>query len=241
MKHLFFLLLFSSVLLQAQMPSLVSVPIAIESPDLRDGVFDVTIRWYDDAIQGLLHGTERTTISIVQGRSTVVLGSVSPLPQVLLELCRAWISIQFDGYAEPSERYIIHPTAFAQVAGFALVAASIDPRATGIVTSINELAGAVELTSGSGISIDRSGNALVINQIDSIEDGIVRGDGINWVYRIRLSNAQLNGLPMTCSIESDTDFMHATSAYDPATRTYLLSSSAILTSTESIRWHIGHR
>ncbi|MFN4984770.1 MAG: hypothetical protein ACK5GI_01325 [Ignavibacteria bacterium] len=241
MKHILFVLLSSSALLQAQMPSVVSVPIAIDSPDLRDGDFDVTIRWYDDALQGMLYGAERTTISITQGRSTIVLGNASPLPQALLESGRAWITVQFTGYAEPNERYVINPAAFSQVAGFAMVAASIDPRATGIVTSLNELAGAIELASGSGISIERSGNTLVINQRDNVEEGIVRGDGINWTYRVQLSNPKMNGMPLTCGIESDTDIAYVSAQYDPATQTYLLMSSAILTTSEIIRWHVGHR
>lgn len=241
MKHICIFFLFSSALLRAQMPSIISVPIAIESPDLRDGAFDVTIRWYDDATQGIHHGTEQTTIFITRGQCTVGLGSASPLPQALLELGRAWISIQFNGYAEPSERYVINPTAFSQVSGFAMVAASLDPRATGLVTSLNELAGAVELASGSGILIERSGNTLVINQVDSTEHGVVRGDGINWIYGVRLNNPLLNGLTMSCRIDSDSEYIPIRSRYDPATQTYLLYASAILTSNEIIRWQIGHR
>lgn len=224
-----------------QIPALVTMPLAIESPELRDGDHQVTVRWYDDAVSGLLHSTERTSITIQNGRSSVTLGSSSPLPIGLLQGGNAWISVQFDGASEPALRYQIQPTALAQTAAFALVAASLDPRATGLVTSINEVAGAVELAGGEGISIARSGQRFVVSHATAEERGKISGNGSAWQFIVNLQDTSLLGSDIICSVESQHGLVLTTSSFDAPSRSYVITTSVILQPDETLRWHVGHR
>lgn len=241
MRTFIILLALASVAAQAQVPKIVSIPLAIESPDLREGAFEVTIRWYDDAALGSLHGVETTSIVINHGHTTIVLGNASPLPADLLERGRAWISVQFSGYAEPELRYPVYPHAFSQTAAYALVAASLDPRATGLVTSINELAGAVELVGGRGVTITRAGRTIAIESGSHTEQGVINGDGITSEFTVRLSDTTLLGEVLTSSVSGSPDLIVTSSEFDPINRFYRIITSAILTPRETLRWHVGHR
>lgn len=224
-----------------QIPALVTMPLAIESPDLRDGEHDVTARWYNDAVRGTLYGTERTTITIQDGRTNITLGNASPLPIGLLQSGAAWISVQFDGATEPSLRYQVLPTALAQTAAFALVAASLDPRATGLVSSINEVAGAIELAGGSGISIARTGQRFVVSHIPAGEQGTISGDGTAWQFIVNIQDTSLLGNELICSVESRHGLVLVSSFYNTQLRAYIITTSAILQQDETLRWRIGHR
>jgi hypothetical protein len=224
-----------------QIPALVTLPLAIESPDLRDGEHQVTARWYNDAVSGTLYGTERTTITILNGRSSITLGSSSPLPVDLLQSGYAWISVQFDGAAEPTLRYQVLPTALAQTAAFALVAASLDPRATGLVSSINETAGALELAGGDGITITHSGQRFIVSRASTLEQGRISGNGKAWQFTVSVQDTSLLGSELVCRVESQSGLVLATSFYDPQSKVHVITTSAILQPDETLRWHIGCR
>lgn len=234
------LLLIATASAAAQITELVAVTIAIESPDARDGVYPVTARWYNEASAGLPQGTERTTLTISNGQATVVLGSASPLPTLLLERGQAWISVQFDGAAEPTNRHHVVPHAFAHTAGFAHMAASLDPRATGIVTSINEIAGPVEITARKGISISRNGHQLILEHRSAFEQGVLFGDGTRWEYSITPQDSMLLGQIMHCEIDSKRDHILVHCRYDQQRNCYIAQTSALLQPDESLRWYIGH-
>lgn len=235
------ILLVATATAASQISELVAIPLAIESPDARDGVYPVTTRWYDDAFVGAPQAIERTTLAITNGQGTIVLGSGSPLPVSLLERGRAWISVQFDGATEPTLRHHVVPHAFSHTAGFALMAASLDPRATGLVTSINEIAGPVEIAAGIGISISRNGHQLVLEQRSTFEQGIVPGDGTRWEFVITPQDTTLLGHVMHCEVDSKRDHILVNCRYDQQRNCYIAQTSALLQSDESLRWHIGHR
>lgn len=234
-------LLIAAASAAAQISELVAVPLAIESPDARDGTYTVVARWYDDVTSGVLHATEQTTVTITNGQSTIVLGSSSPLPAALLERGQAWISVQFDGVAEPTLRHHVVPQAFAHTAGFAHMAASLDPRATGIVTSINEIAGPVEITARNGISIQRNGQQLIIEHRSPFEQGVLFGDGTSWEYAITPQDSTLLGQIMHCEVHSRRDQILVQCRYDQQRNCYIAQTSALLQPDESLRWHIGRR
>lgn len=236
---LFFLL--AGATASAQLPQLLSVRLAIESPDMRDGLHDVTVRWYDDQAVGTLQGIERATINIQYGETIVVLGNASPLPTNLLERGKAWISIQFEGADEPTYRYPVLPQAFSHTAGFALVAASLDPRATGLVTSINELAGAVEIVGTNGVIVARNGQQIVVGQVSTHERGSIAGDGRRWEFTIQPQDSTLLGCDLNCFVDSGQTAIPASCSYDPKTRSYIVRTAAILQSDEYLRWHICRR
>lgn len=235
------ILLIATASAEAQIPETVAIPLAIESPDARDGSYTVVARWYDDVTSGVLHATEQTTVTITNGQSTIVLGNSSPLPAVLLERGQAWISVQFDGQAEPTLRHHVVPQAFAHTAGFAHMAASLDPRATGIVTSINEVGGAVEIAAGSGISINRNGQQLILEHRSVFEQGVLVGNGSQWEFFIVPQDSQLLGKIMHCEVDSKRDHILVHCRYDQQRNCYIAQTSALLQPDESLRWRICHR
>lgn len=240
MKLFTILLCLAAYTAQAQMPQIIAIPLQIESPDLRDGLYDVTVRWYDQAIGGLQFGTEMLAINIKSGVSTITLGNASPLPRALLETGSAWISIQFVGVQEPTFRYHVTPQAFAQTAAFALVAASLDPRATGLVTSINEMAGALELRGTRGIRVQRDGRTLTImsNQIDTA--GEFHGDGKSYEFSLPINDSGIATSQLECTVFSRESLIHASAWFDSTSATYRIRTSAILMPGETLRWKLFH-
>jgi hypothetical protein len=236
---LFFIASCSAAL--GQIPALVTMPLAIESPDLRDGEHLVTVRWYNDAVNGSVYGTEGTSITIQNGHSSITLGNAAPLPIGLLQSGNAWISVQFDGASEPALRYQVLPSALAHTASFALVAASLDPRATGLVTSINETAGAIELAGGRGISIERSGQRFEVSRTAAEEKGMFPGNGTAWQFIVKVKDTSLLDSEIICSVESPHGLVLVSSSYDAASKAYVITTSAVLQPDETLRWHIGHR
>lgn len=235
------ILLCSAAATHSQIPAVVTLRVAVEAPDLREGAHTVTIRWYDDARAGSMHASEQTTITIISSHATLTLGTSSPLPKDLIERGESWISVQFESAPEPAYRYHITPVAYAQTAGFAHVAASLDPRATGLVTSINEVAGAVELHGHDGITISRQGNGLHLRQSNPREQGIINADGLSAEYLIVPNDTTLLGAHMHCRVVSTEEFIPIDFYYDATAKGYRLRPAAILRTTESIEWQISHR
>lgn len=223
----------------AQVATSIAVPLAIEAPDLRDGVHAVTVRWYDVAVGGTCAETELTSIEIQSSRATLVLGLTSPLPTLVLEGGHAWLSITFQGMPEPKQRYELLPGAFAQTSSYAYVAASLDPRATGIVTSINEIAGAIELIGTNGITVTRNGHQLIVSSQAISESGVFRGDGSSWEFIIRPAGVIPAPAAIRCAVESTHDAISTTWRFDPASGSYIVSTSAILQPDETLHWNIN--
>lgn len=241
MKLTFLLPLITVCAVQAQIPQLVAIPVAIESPDMRDGLYDVTVRWYTQSVGGSQLAIEPVAIYIRNGSSTITLGNAGPLPFPLLERGNAWISVQFKGAEEPADRYQVTPQAFAHTSGFALVAASLDPRATGLVTSINEIAGALELRGSNGIQIEREGQSITITTKNMESAGEFQGDGMTTEFTLQLPDSIGRQPHLFCSVESQEELIQASAWFDSTNRSYRIRTSAVLVSGEKIRWQLFHR
>lgn len=236
--HLITFILCSAVA-AAQFSTSIAVPLAIDAPDMRDGLRAVTVRWYAASAGGPIVEAEETAIDIQSGRTTLLLGLNSPLPTSLLERGHAWISVTFQGLQEPTQRYELLPNAFAQTSAYAQVAASLDPRATGLVTSINEVAGAVELIGENGLSVSRRGRQLVLAGNSISESGTIAGNGFSWEYSIRPATTTNVPLPLTCEVVSPYDSIYTTWRFDPPSGSYIITTSAVLLPDETIYWRIN--
>lgn len=236
--HLITLILCTTVA-AAQLATSIAVPLAIDAPDMRDGVRAVTVRWYESAVGGQSTETETTSLDIQSGRATLVLGMNSPLPKTLLEGGHAWISVTFQGLQEPTQRYELLPNAFAQTSAYAHVAAALDPRATGLVTSINEVAGAVELVGENGLTVTRRGRQLIVTGNAQSESGSIVGNGTEWQFTIRPAFSTATPLLMTCAVESPYDSIATTWRFDAPSGTYIISTSAVLQPDETLHWRIS--
>lgn len=225
--------------LTAQLPRSMSVPIVFGSPLPDDGLHTVLVRWYADAAGGLPLWQESLTAMISSGRCDLILGSVTPLPDTLLRSVPTYLGYRLDNEPERMPRMMIVPVASALTAAYAEVAARLDPRASGLVTSINELAGPVSIIGTGGVSIQRQGAALMISSaVVPIESGSIRGDGRSSIYRVRPTTPLQPSQHVTFEVRSPTTHLLGQVRIDDNTNELVFSVSAPLLSDEEIHWSI---
>jgi hypothetical protein len=225
--------------LAAQLPRSMSVPIVFGSPLPDDGLHTVLVRWYADASGGLPLWQESLTSQIISGRCDLILGSVTPLPDTLLRSSPTYLGYSIDNEPERLPRVMILPVASALTAAYAEVAARLDPRASGLVTSINELAGPVSIIGTGGVSIQRQGAALMISSSTvAIESGRIRGDGRSSTYRVRPTSTLQSSQHVTFHVHSPTTHLLGQVRIDYNSNELVFSVSAPLLSEEEIYWSI---
>ncbi len=225
--------------LTAQLPRSMSVPVVFGSPLPDDGLHTVLVRWYADAAGGLPLWQESLTTQIISGRCDLILGSTTPLPDTLLRSTPTYLGYSLDNEPERLPRTMIVPVASALTAAYAEVAARLDPRASGLVTSINELAGPVSIIGTGGVSIRRQGSALMITSATvAIESGSIRGDGRSSTYRVRPTTTLQSSRNVTFDVHSPTTHLLGQVRIDHDTNELVFSVSAPLLSDEEIHWSI---
>jgi hypothetical protein len=105
----------------------------------------------------------------VKGLFNVIIGSVSPIPGSLAFDRAYYLGVSVDGGSELVPRTAISATPYALYASVAGVANSLSPSVTGVVTSVNEKAGAITLEGGGGTTITNAGNVITISSSGSSE------------------------------------------------------------------------
>ena len=216
------------------------MPLVFGSPLPDDGLQLVHLRLYEEAMGGTAIWQESVMATIRDGSCQVVLGGSTPLADTVMRAGRFYLGYHLQGEAERMPRMLVLPVASALTAAYAEVAARLDPRATGLVTSINELAGPVSLIGTGSIRIARQGSTLSVSSThEPIEKGTIRGDGTSCVYRVR-PNTQLSGSPrVTFDVRSPTTILLASMKIDVPTNELVFSVSAPLLAEESIVWSIS--
>lgn len=152
---------------------LVQFAIAAETPDrisfqaymTKGGVpvggdVSLTVSWYGQPVGGVAVLVEPHFASFKSGFSTLLLGAHAGLPDSLLLSGTAWIGLTIDGEQEMVPRTMLTSVPFARVASYSQIAGSLHPNVTGVVTSLNEVAGNVRIVADTGLSIRREGNLL---------------------------------------------------------------------------------
>ncbi|MBU3700388.1 MAG: hypothetical protein FGM33_10345 [Candidatus Kapabacteria bacterium] len=233
-------LLATPLSLSAQLPRSISVRIVFGSPLPDDGVHLIHVRWFDDAMGGTARWQESILASILEGSCEVVLGNSTMLPDTLLRGGRVFLGYNLDGEAERLPRMQLLPVATAQTSAYAEMAARLDPRATGLVTSINEVAGPVSMVGANGVRIARQGSMLIISSMhEPLESGIIQGDGTSSTYRVRPNTALSASSRVTFEVRSPTTILVGSMNIDAASNELVFSVSAPMLSDESIFWSIS--
>lgn len=215
----------------------VGVTAIFGSPLPDDGVHRIVVRWYDDAFGAAALWEEPVIAEITAGRSELVLGRTVPIADTMLRGGRAFIGLTLEGESERRPRQEIIPLTAALHASYADMAARLDPRATGLVTSINELSGPVSLAGAEGIRIQRNGTTLTISASQSpVERGTVSGDGRSATYRVRPLTALTAGSRITFRSVSPTTTLAVQLEIDPASNELIFTASAPLLKDERIEW-----
>lgn len=207
-----------------------------------DGQHRVTVRWYDVPLGGTAALEESHDVVATLGLVDLRLGATSGLPDALIERGSVWLGYSVDGGPEDALREQLLSAPFARRAERAAVAERLAPQVSGIVTSINELAGAVRIVGDSSIDVRREGDALVLRQIGEgpSERGIIMGDGVAWRFTIRVATPLAAIAHVTLRVVSDTQTVIGATmvATDDATNSIIVATTAVLTTTERLLWSI---
>ncbi len=239
MRSAIFLLFVVPTFITAQVAETVSVRLTLGDAQTPDGLHSITVQWYDVPSGGVSLVQEDHTIDLRNGECTVVLGTVSPLPIYALERGTVYLGVGVDGTPERTPRTPLTPQAFARVAAFAEVAERLSPNVTGVVTSINEIAGSVKVHAGNGIRISRNGSVLMIEGDSAFaERGTIAGNGSDFIFRVQPSTILRSEHDVTFCVAAGTTTIAAGCTIDLATNTMVFVTSAPLLTTEQIRWEI---
>lgn len=239
MRSLIIMLLATCLQCAAQVPQTIAVQVYLETNgNALNGQHDITIRWYDAPVGGSVLFVESLNVEVVEGIATLHAGSVLPLPDTLFQRSSIWLGFSIDGAAELLPRTILASVPFALVAQRSLVAESLSPEVTGVVTSINEIAGNVEVQGGHGIQVQRNGRTLTISHSGSPLNGRIEATLGKHIYKVVLG-APLPPNSMICAtVHANTFVGINVDTVNEATGEFTLVASAPLDVGEWIEWRI---
>ena len=223
----------------AQVPRLLSIPVYLEESGIPvNGVRTLDVRWYAAAVGGASLLQETLTTQLDQGAGVLVLGATTPITDTLLMSGPLWLGISIDGSSEVQPRTMLASVPYALMADRARIAEELAPEVTGIVTSLNEIAGAVRLIGGMGVTIRRDGNTLVAEGQRVVEGGTIVPSSSQHVYTITPLNILAPDLTILVNVESDTHIDADVRSVDLVANTFTVVTSAPLLDTERLRWQL---
>ena len=223
----------------SQVPPFISIQLYLEEAGLPvTGSRQLDVRWYTTAVGGLPLHDEVLTASIVDGITTVFLGSVEPFPADLLLNGPFWLGISIDGAAELSPRTMLASVPYAMMTDRARIAQELAPEVSGVVTSINEAAGAIQLEAGPGVKIDRNGRTFLIASTSVVEAGTINARPGEHEFTIQPMTIITTRHVVQATVLSDTVIGVQVASIDVSTNTIRLVTSAPLTAEESIMWTV---
>ncbi|MDZ4745121.1 MAG: hypothetical protein SGJ05_03865 [bacterium] len=229
--------------LSAQLPQRVAVDLRVYDASAPiEGAHRLTIRWYDTPTGGSASGYEDFDVVVENGRVQVHVGSTAPIPLELLHSGNAWLGISVDNAPELSPRTMLVSVPYAQFSDRALVADRLSPDVTGVVTSLNEIAGAVKVLGEGGIVVRTDGDLLVVSNEQPLESGVVQGNDKQHVFIIK----PLTKISLLCRVTASvvsptTTITCGIASVDVVTNTISIVTSAALARNESIQWFLLQR
>ena len=237
-----FLLL--AISLSAQVPRTISLQLYLEQNNQPlNGSHTLDVRWYDQIAGSAALHSETINTTIELGITSIKLGEAVPFPDSLLLRGPLWIGISVDGDVELMPRTAILSVPYAIMSDRARIAQALAPEVTGVVTSINEIAGVVRVIGGAGITVTRKGRELEISLEDSttreIENSRVYGNGVDHVFTITPTTPLTQPHSITAwVVTDDTAVACFIKNVDVATNTITIVTSAVLLPTEYIQWSL---
>ncbi len=223
----------------AQVPRVLTIQMYLEAGGIPlSGVHSLMVRWFNDPVAGLPLHAEDVEADVVDGIATIHVGSNVPLPADLLRKGPLWLAISVDGGPELVPRTMLASVPYALLTERALVAEALAPEVTGVVTSINEIAGAVDIVGSQGIHISRAGRRLTISARSAIAHGTIRGQPGIHRYTVTLPEPLPSQVHIAAAVIADTFVGVSVEGLDVATGSFTLITSAPLLDSESIEWAI---
>lgn len=238
-RRLIHILLITTYHASAQLPPTMEVRLVLGDAMTPDGTHQISVRWYSSPVGGISVAGEDLEVDLVNGSCTVLFGRTSPLPLTLLRSGAAQIGVSVDGGQERSPRTELIPSAFSHLAAIAEVARSLAPEATGLVSSINEMAGAINLVADPGVRITRDGNLLRIGRAEAVvERGTLTGNGRAFLFVVTPLVQVGDAGDVTYRVIAGTTTISASITLDKGSNTLVFVTSATLLPTETLEWEI---
>lgn len=211
-----------------------------------DGAHRVTVRWYDAPSGGSPVLTEVHDVNAVLGVVELRLGETVGLADTLLRRGSAWLGYTVDNETEDPVRERLLGAPYARMAERAAVAERLAQEITGVVTSVNEIAGAVRIEGDSSIDVRREGSVLHLRgraQHASLEHGVLQGTNDAWRFRLRLATPLDRVVGVTLHVESNTEQVIGASVVerDTVSNEIVIATTTVLRTDERLHWTIHVR
>ncbi len=153
----------SSLPIMAQIPQTMSYQGTVTSSGAAmNGQHLFAIALYDTISGGIPLYQESQEIGVTNGVFNIIIGSVVPIPKTLAFDHAYYLGVSIDGSTE-LPRTALSSAPYALNAHQADLAKGLVPGASGVVTSINELSGALHIVGDSTMTITTNGNVLTLH------------------------------------------------------------------------------
>jgi hypothetical protein len=175
LAYLILLIAVSSVDLVAQIPrtfSLQGVLTDAAGTPLSDGTHQIRVTLYSQSAGGSGLYAEIQPATVKDGVFSIVVGSVTPIPGTMSFDRQYYAGISVDGGPDLSPRTPLTAVPYALNAERAEEATALAPGATGVVTTVNGVDGAVTLVGGGSTTVTRSGQSILITSAGGGSTGI---------------------------------------------------------------------
>lgn len=184
----------------AQIPRTISYQGVLTDPSgnlVPDGSYTIGVRLYDAATGGSpVYFETHASVAVVRGVFNLIIGSVTPLPSGLSFDRAYFLGVTVNNGPEFTPRTALTAAPYALYAATAGEAKALAPGATGVVTSLNGVSGALRLRGAGSTTINRNGDTITISST-----GGGGGTGIQGVQNTDNSLTIENGNGPVATIE----------------------------------------
>lgn len=237
------LMLTASVVATAQLPQTISFQaVATRNGVPVRGMHHVVLHWYASPTSPDVLFEEWYDASFMDGLVDLRLGEQNGLPLDLLATGTVYIGITIDDDSEMVPRTALTTVPFALFAQHAETATALDRDVSGVVTSINEVAGSVRFVGDATTRVTTSGNVITISSPPSrsFANGVVTPDGHSCTFVVRPSititpTTRFGATVITPTGES---IGCTVRSVDPMANAFTIVTAAVLLPTERIHWFL---
>ncbi|CAN5568468.1 hypothetical protein BH10BAC6_BH10BAC6_13810 [soil metagenome] len=228
----------------AQLPQTISFQAyATRDGEVLHGSHRVTVRWYEGVAVAVVRFEEYYDAEFISGVVALSLGSQSGLPLDLLAGGTVYLGISVDGEEEMMPRTALASVPYALNASHAETATALDREVSGVVTSVNEVAGNVRLIGDASTRVTKNGNTITISASppsQPLVNGVVTPDGRSSTFTVTAPKTLSARTRITAVViaQSGESIGCCVSKIDEMAGTFSITTAAILLPTERIHWFL---
>jgi hypothetical protein len=153
-----------------------------------------------------------------------------------------YLGITIDDDDELSPRTALTVVPYALNAMHAETAVALDREVTGVVTSVNEVAGNVRIMGDATTRVTKTGNVITISSLASKQpiSGSVTPDGRSSTFLVRPNTTLTSSSRITATVVTPTGESIGCSvvSIDPSANTFTIRTAAVLLPSERLYWFL---